>query len=93
MTAVARGFGHELGTRQVTVRFTRRRAPAPHPERPGEPLGVQRLTIGSAECEAGISEAGAHDQPLGQLLLAMPAQNCNRALIQGDRTPAACSLR
>jgi hypothetical protein len=50
-------------------------------ERPGEPLRVQWLAVGSAKHEAVIGEAGAHDQPLGQLLLAMPAQHGNRALI------------
>jgi hypothetical protein len=57
-------------------------------ECPRKPLGMQRAAIGPAEHETMIGEAGAHDQPLGQLLLAMPAELGDRARIQGDGTPA-----
>jgi hypothetical protein len=58
-----------------------------------KPLGMQRAAIGPAEHETMIGEAGAHDQPLGQLLLAMPAELGDRARIQGDGTPAPGCLR
>ena len=34
-------------------------------EGPGETLGVQRATVGSAEHKPMIDEPGAHEQPLG----------------------------
>ena len=55
---------------------------------PASVAGIPPVTLAEKE---GLALINGTDGMLGQLLLAMPAQHRNGALIQGDGTPAACS--